>query len=113
MRNHGKHLEHCEVSLPKRGISLEVRTDGPTGLHLVDQRGTVLALGSLHGKTPHEGLDLIILTPERELLPLGYFGIFLMVIDATAALEGSPILWSDEAQAFDRPKSGDLFDFGA
>ncbi|MGC8464923.1 MAG: hypothetical protein ACP5O0_03215 [Acidimicrobiales bacterium] len=106
-------VEHCAVELPQKAIALELRTDGPTGLHLVDQNGAVIALGSYRGCTPRDGLDLIIVRPDRDLLPLGYFGIFLIMVDAAASLNENPVNWIGDGHFVQRPSASDLFDFGA
>ncbi|MDA8386176.1 MAG: hypothetical protein M0Z88_07950 [Actinomycetota bacterium] len=65
--------------------SLVIYTDGPTGLHMVNRLGDVVALASPKPGGAMAGLDIISMGSDRMAEPVQIFGIFLSLILARLA----------------------------
>lgn len=86
----------CDIILPANGALLQLRTDGPTGLHLVKSDGGVVALASLRADSPGAGLDIAMVSPQPDMLPLGYFGLFIVALVAHAHHSDDPLPWGND-----------------
>ncbi|MGC8480023.1 MAG: hypothetical protein ACP5PJ_00610 [Acidimicrobiales bacterium] len=83
---------------------LELRMDGPTGLHLIDASGKVRGLGSFRGAQLAQGIDILLVHPDPRWVPMTIFAIFLLMALRLNSLEGKEQPWSEHAQpAPERP----------
>ncbi|MDA8373912.1 MAG: hypothetical protein M0Z91_06660 [Actinomycetota bacterium] len=68
--------------------SMVIYTDGPTGLHMVNRLGDVVALASPRAGGAMAGLDIASMGSDRLAAPAQLFGIFLSLILARVAHPG-------------------------
>ena len=59
------------------GRAFFVRTDGPTGLHVVDADGDVAAIASCAPGLPLAGFDVLVLPGQPYVQPVAYFAALL------------------------------------
>jgi hypothetical protein len=74
---------------------LELRMDGPTGLHLIDASGKVRGLGSFRGIQLAQGIDILLVHPDPRWVPMTIFAIFLLMALRLSSLDGHEHPWSE------------------
>lgn len=61
-------------------LRLMLRRDGEIGVHLINGDGAVVLFASQDQDSNDIGLDLLLMRPNPELLPMGYFGIIVALM---------------------------------
>ncbi len=62
-----------------------IHGDGPTGYHLINRTGDVLALASPRAGFPISGLDIVLTNSDYRWKPLELFGVLLSLILANVS----------------------------
>ncbi len=69
----------ASINVKDQNSRLVLRKDGDHGVHIIDDHGDVVLLASKNTGGSSLVLDLLLVRPQPDLLPFGYFGIMVAV----------------------------------
>ncbi len=67
------------IDTKDRNTRLVLRKDGDHGVHIINPHGDIVLLASIDSERPELSIDLLVVRPESDLQPFGYFGIMVAV----------------------------------